>query len=119
MFYISANVTFFKSISYFLLLLLIYLNLCLAWRFRKKQTVPKSLHVFTRRLKNVVYTSLPADPKSTVIDHNSPHSPSLPTAPPLSTIEMDTYASSDLDLLIAQQKGQRSYTQHPISNFIF
>ena len=54
--------------------------------------------MYTKRSKNVVFTSLPADPVSTTVRLDPTHSASLPTDPLLCTVEMDTFAASDLDL---------------------
>ena len=79
--------------------------------------MPKPLQVYTKRSKDVIFTSLRTDPESIVANPDPHHSASLPTYPPL-TIQMNISASSDLDLRIAHQKGKQSCTQHPISNDI-
>ena len=48
----------------------------------EKEIVSKLLHLYTKRSKNVISTSLPAD--------SDPSFGYLPIAPPLPTIEMDT-----------------------------
>ena len=61
--------------------------------------------MYARCSKDVVLTSLPADLEFLTDDPDSPDSSSLSTDPPLPTIEMDIFAYSDLDLLIAHLNG--------------
>jgi len=59
----------------------------------------------------------PPDLESIDAHPDPPHSTSLPTDHPLSTVGMDT-STFVLDLLIAHQEGKRSCTQYLIFNYV-
>ena len=73
--------------------------------------------MYTKCSKNVIFTSLPADPESTSADPDISHSTSLSTDPLFFTVQMDT-SSFNLHLSIAHRKSKQSCTQHPISNYV-
>ena len=77
----------------------------------EKKIVSKSLQMYTKYFKDVVSTFSMLILILLIL--------LMLTDPPLFTIEMDTFASFDLDLFIAYRNGKRSYTQHAISNYIF
>ena len=54
----------------------------------KKEIVSKSKHVYTKRFKDVVSTSLLANPESIIVAHDPPRSAYVPTDSPLLTVEM-------------------------------
>jgi len=118
-FYTYADVTFFESLSYFTPMVSSPIPQSMSSSGDlEKDIVRKLLQVYTKCFKDVVSTSLRADLESITTNLDPPHSASLPTDPSLSTAEMDTSASFDLNLPIAHRKGKRPCILHPISNYI-
>jgi len=80
----------------------------------EKETVADVYQMF----KGCGLYSRPADPGSTDVDPEPPHSSFLLSASSLLSIEMNIFTSSGLGLPTIYRKGKRYYTRRPIFNFI-